>query len=306
MKYKVLYTVMSVEELHDMFRKMRDVVGENNKAKGWIDRIEDGKTVRTATYTTRNFCCSEKGAASRCEVSMSRLKDSGKAKAIMRDWTIPELQQKHRQIVNTYESDARKEIEDAIKDKRILSNYVLVKEAEELKQVHSLEIVSTHKDVVNPFLGIHQSSMNQVAIRLHCPKAITSTPNLGLCLTYMHEYDEVGEHVHSLHVDSIESDGMFARTDLQVGMRIYAIDGITFSSEEEGQGLLKSIKGRVTIWAATTPSRGTVYVIRRKNKDKSMQHTVFVPDETNTRVFTHCQSDYHIHTAYWIRDRYIQ
>jgi hypothetical protein len=32
MKYKVLYTVMSVEELHDMFRKMRDVVGENNKA----------------------------------------------------------------------------------------------------------------------------------------------------------------------------------------------------------------------------------------------------------------------------------
>ena len=91
MKDKALYNVMSPAELIQIFHDMRQIAKDNQAVLNWIDRIEEGKEIRTATYTTKNFCCSSKGATSRCEVSMSRLKRSGFAKAEMRSWTLTEL-----------------------------------------------------------------------------------------------------------------------------------------------------------------------------------------------------------------------
>ena len=111
MKYHVLYTVMTEEELSEYFVKMRDIVGGHVETTNWINRIEKGKESRTATYTTKFFICSNKGATSRCEVSMSRLKNHGTMKKEMRHFTLPELQNRHRQMVEDYKVKARKAVQ---------------------------------------------------------------------------------------------------------------------------------------------------------------------------------------------------
>lgn len=85
LRSQALYSVMSPARLTALFTTMREVVGENSGCLNWIKSVEEGKEQRTATYTTRNFCCSDKGAASRCEVSMSRLKNKGLVKSDMRN-----------------------------------------------------------------------------------------------------------------------------------------------------------------------------------------------------------------------------
>ena len=91
MKYHVLYTVMTEEELSEYFARMRDIIKGHVETRNWINHIEKGKESRTATYTTKFFICSNKGATSRCEVSMSRLKNHGTMKKEMRHFTLPEL-----------------------------------------------------------------------------------------------------------------------------------------------------------------------------------------------------------------------
>ena len=88
-------------------------------------------------------------------------------------------------------------------------------------------------------------------------------------------------------------------------MSIHIVNAKTFSSLEEGIELLKSVGGLFAILADTMPSIGTVYAIRRKS-EKKMEHTVFVPRPINKWYNQHSQSDFHMHTAFWIRDRYIQ
>jgi hypothetical protein len=68
--------------------------------------------------------------------------------------------------------------------------------------------------------------------------------------------------------------------------------------------LIKAVEGHFTISADTIPMMGTTYIICRK-KDKKMDRTVFIPDSANG-LAAHCQSDYHCHTSFWIRCRYIQ
>lgn len=121
LRSQALYSVMSPARLTALFTTMREVVGENSGCLNWIKSVEEGKEQRTATYTTRNFCCSDKGAASRCEVSMSRLKNKGLAKSDMRKWSLPELMNQYIQTDAAYVETAQKEIELAIKSRQPLS-----------------------------------------------------------------------------------------------------------------------------------------------------------------------------------------
>ena len=73
LKNKVLYNVLGEEGLSAVFAKMRSLVSsappanDTAEVERWIDRIDEGRTSRTATHTTKFFSCSEKGATSRCE-----------------------------------------------------------------------------------------------------------------------------------------------------------------------------------------------------------------------------------------------
>jgi hypothetical protein len=309
LKYSVLYLVHTPEELTDKFCEMRKLVGECNgeykELLSWIDRIEKGQEIRAATHTTKHFCCSLKGATSRCEVSMSKLKASGNAGSEMRKWSLPEIQHRHRRIVDDHETDAKKEIEAAIKEKRVLSNYVLEKELEELNHVGSLEMVEVKKNTPNPFHGVLQSSKKTFNIN------IERTPNasLGITLVYKRnvEKDPNREGLGSLEVIAIAPDSPCHQTQLQVGMLISKVNGETFASKEDGVNLINAAEGHFTVFADTVPMMGTVYTIQRKGKgdDQKMLRTVFIPDSTNG-LAPHCQSDYHCHTAFWIRCRYIQ
>eukprot|EP00956_Cyclotella_meneghiniana_P016184 scaffold25469_cov77-Cyclotella_meneghiniana.AAC.5 len=96
-------------------------------ASRWVARLTDGKQRCCATHTTMHFICLVKGATSRCEGSQSRLKGSGKLKSVMKNWnwTLPELQQRHLDIVNVYLVEAKEEIQKAIREKRQLSHFTL-------------------------------------------------------------------------------------------------------------------------------------------------------------------------------------
>ncbi len=298
LRSQVLYEVMDKEKLPQLFAKMREAADGQKGVINWIDRIEDGKEVRTATYTSERFICSVKGCTSRCEVSMTKLKNAGTNKAAMKNWTLPELQNRHRQLVESYEAQAMEEIKEAIKEKRVFSHYVLDKEKVELEHVPNLEIVSITADVVNPFHGVQQSSKKTVAFCLTRP---SKDCLLGLFLTFV----PFGEERVGARVDSIAESSVYAGTELRAGMIIHTVNRVTFSSQAIGLELLTSVEGRFTVFADTLPKRGTVYVIRRKS-DKKEQHTVFIPDAIPGGDNLHCQSSFHMHTGYWIRDRYSQ
>ena len=297
MKDKALYNVMSPAELIRIFCDMRQIANDNQAVLNWIDRIEEGKEIRTATYTTKNFCCSSKGATSRCEVSMSRLKRSGFAKAEMRSWTLAELFHRQMNIVQQYEHDAKVEMKEAIKNKTTLSEYVLKQEEDERNHINELRIVSYETNKKNPFHGIQQSSKDKITIRVYNKSGVPST--VGLSIKY-----EVYEGVHTLLVGAIDVTSMFAQTSLRIGMRIFEVNGNSFQADGNlDQELFTFKNGRLNISAFVPPSTGTVYIVGPKLADKShAKHTVYVPDDETM----HCQSDFHVHTVFWIRDRYIQ
>ena len=90
-----------------------------------------------------------------------------------------------------------------------------------------------------------------------------------------------------------------------VGISIHTVIVKTFSSLEEGIELLKSVDGLFAILVDTLHSIGTIRIIRRKS-DKKMKHTVFVPHPIDKGYNQHSQSDFYLHIAIWIRDRYKQ
>ena len=296
MKKLLLYSVMPEDELVILVDKMKTLVQGHQSTTNWVNRIGDAPEIRTATHTTKIFSCSEKGATSRCETSMTRLKMHGDLKAVMRKWTIPELQARHRQVVEDYEENARKGIKLAIKNGDVFSPYVVDKEAEELQHVQSLRIVDCTEDVSNPFHGVLQSSGKTIVINMNRPMDATS---LGLGIS-------VGESdgTFCLVVDLIYEGSLFEGSQLEAGMKITTINGEKFASRQEGVDMLKAVEGNFTIWVDTLPRKGMVYTIAHLTNDK-MERTVFIP-HLSGKYRHHCQSNFHVHTAFWIRDRYIQ
>lgn len=299
MKYNALYSVFSPpEELDEHLKKMLDVTEENDECKNWVKRIAKGKEIRTATHTTKLHICSLKGATSRCESSMTKLKAGGHLKAEMRKWTIPEVQHRHRTIVENYLQDARKEMERAIKERRVFSNYVLELEKEELDHIHSLQVTATVENVPNPFHGMQQSSPNTIAIRGDRMNA----EELGLTIE-----DKKDGDFYTFDVVKVSDGSVFKNTSLRAGMIIHTINGERWTTKEAGLNLIKSIKGRYCLLVDTVPSTGTVYTICRKVSvgGNKMERQVFIPNPIADDDTPHCQSNYHCHTSYFIRDRYI-
>jgi hypothetical protein len=111
---------------------------------------------------------------------MSRLKGTGRRKAQMRKWRLPELQHRHREIVESYMQTAKQEIEAAIKTKQVFSNYVLEKESDEFKYIPDLNVlVSKIENAPNPFFGLSQSSKKgTITINIERP-----LPNVSLGIT---------------------------------------------------------------------------------------------------------------------------
>ena len=105
------------------------------------------------------------------------LKDGGTMKKKMKHFTLPELQERHHQMLQAYEFRARPEIKQAIKERRLLPMYVLDIEADEMKKLVSLEIVSITPEVSNPFHGVLQSSKERILIHAERPKGVDT---LGL------------------------------------------------------------------------------------------------------------------------------
>lgn len=295
-KQRALYNVMPESQLDEVLQDMADLATPSPAASTWVARLTDGKQRCCATYTTKYFICSIKGATSRCEQCQSRLKGAGTLKKVMKNWTLPELQERHLNIVNTYVIEAKEEIQKAIRMKRQLSEYVLEVEKEELNHVASLVILSKEDNVTNPFHGKLASSKGFVPIYAH--KTNIDSP-IGLTLTTMSQSN-------SLLVAAISDDSIFINTGLHVGMSVSAIHGMTFTSLDDGLKLLEEMKpGWFRVIANTVPSVGTLYeVSHRTRSDK--KHKVFIPNKTTTGTFHHCQSDYRAHTTFWVRCRYIQ
>jgi hypothetical protein len=296
LKNKVMYGVHVQEVLTGLFAKMREVISQSlpiqtadskkastnpkkastgrqkswgdthcKQALKWIDRMEKGQATRTATHTTKHFCCSDKGATSRCEVGMSRLKGAGKRKAKMRKWRLPELQRRHREYVENYMQTAKK------------------------------------------FFGVSQSSKREtIVINIERP---STNGALGITVVYKEVSNEVSETegLGRLEVTAIAPESPCHNSKLQIGMMIQAVNGDTFSSQEDGLRLISTVQGHFTLLADTVPLLGTTYKICDRN-DASMEHTVFIPDSTQNGVAVspHCQSDFHVHTSFLARDRFIQ
>ena len=291
LKNNVLYQFLSDEELNSAFAEMRAIAGDNVSLMNWIKRIDHGRTLRTATYTTKVFSCSPKGALSRCEQSMSRLKGKGLLKSEMKNWSLAELQNRHTRIVDDYTAKITTEIEAAIRKEYDLSAYVTDWENEERLLANDLEVVTVTENAPNPFHLMQSTRREKVTINMERPDNVAQ---LGLTLS------------RNLEVLSIADNSFFRGSMLEVGMRIYAVNGQTITSFNEGVELIKSTAGefRLLVEKKSSIAIGTVYTIQRKGKgdDKKMLCTVFIPDSDDL----HCQSDFHVHTCSWIRCRYIQ
>mmetsp|Transcript_18545 Transcript_18545/g.30375 ORF Transcript_18545/g.30375 Transcript_18545/m.30375 type:complete len:375 (+) Transcript_18545:446-1570(+) len=125
--------------------------------------------------------------------------------------------------------------------------------------------------------------------------------NFGLTLRFCSAAEEL---CPNLHVDAIMEGSICQGSMLEVGMRIYKVNGKSFSTFQEGLALMKSADGQLSLTVEKPPSIGTVYTIQRKGKgeEQKMLRTVFIPDSDDL----HCQSNYHVHTCSFIRCRYIQ
>lgn len=299
MKSKVLYHVFAPEaKLDELLSDFTTTVQGHKEMTNWVKRIEEGKMIRTATHSTKFFSVSAKGATSRNESAMSRLKASGNLKAEMRHWSLGELQARHSRLVANYIVDATEEMKDAIKEGRVFSKYVSDIEDEERRHTDNLIVTEETPNVSNPFHGVQQSSRNAITISVHC---LSEQNDHGLELL-----PHVVDSVCTLTVQGIAQDSMFVGSALKVGMSIHTVNGQTFNGEDEDRCLLTPLNGRLDVLAYTVPSIGTVYTISRKSGLK-MERTVFIPDATGNENRTlHCQSSFHVHTAFFVRCRYIQ
>jgi len=86
LKYKALYSPMSPDRLNEVFDEMRKSVHGHVAITNWINRIQGGKEKRCATYTTKHFICSSKGATSQYGSAMTKMKSGGTMKKEMRHW----------------------------------------------------------------------------------------------------------------------------------------------------------------------------------------------------------------------------
>lgn len=169
MKSKVLYHVFAPEtKLDELLSDFTTTVQGHKEMTNWVKRIEEGKTIRTATHSTKFFSVSAKGATSRNESAMSRLKASGNLKAEMRHWSLGELQARHCRLVDNYIVEATEEMKDAIKEGRVFSKYVSDIEDEERRHTDNLIVTEETHNVSNPFHGVQQSSRNAITISVHC------------------------------------------------------------------------------------------------------------------------------------------
>ena len=142
LKCKVLYQVLSLEKLDSVISEMRVLACDNVALMNWINRIDKGRTLRTATYTAEFFLCSDKASMSRCEQSISRLKGSGEKKSKKENVDARRVAASTCADCQRLRATIMKEIEDAIREKCELSHYVLDWETKERPRADGLEIVT--------------------------------------------------------------------------------------------------------------------------------------------------------------------
>ena len=301
---RVLYNVMPEADLDCLITEMRELAVGSTAAINWVDHISNFREKCCATHTTSFFICSEKGATSRCESCQSRLKARGTIKANMRHWTLAELLDRHHNCVDEYLADAKADIENAIQQKRHLSDYVLDVEKEELNHVADLKVIACETNVVNPFHGVLRSSKSSIPI--YAFKLVGET-SLGLSVKAATEKNDDGDMVFKgLLVVSISKDSTFAGTNLHDGMIIHSVDGNPVENYEHGLELFRNVNpGWFRVMVLTVPSIGSYYTVCRKSNNGGKVN-VFIPNKNSRGTFSQCQSDFHIHTAYWARCRNIQ
>ena len=112
---------------------------------------------------------------------------------------------------------------------------VLDIEADEMKKLVSLEIVSITPEVSNPFHGVLQSSKERILIHAERPKGVDT---LGLMVQNC-TVENIG---YTLEVFDILPGSPFLRTDLKVGMKIYEVNKERFDTAIEGMLLLQKVK----------------------------------------------------------------
>jgi hypothetical protein len=168
-------------------------------------------------------------------------------------------------------------------------------EDEEHKHLSNMEIVSSEDNVNNPFHGVLQSS--KASLRIYAYKQ-HEVMLFGLKLKEI-------TGVEGVVVDYIDKDSIFADTILHVGMTITEVMGVPINSAKHFVDAIGEHTGWFHCVASTVPSVGKLFIIRRKN-DKKGEHKVFIPDKNSTGTYNHAQSDFHIHTGYFMRCRYIQ
>jgi len=134
--------------------------------------------------------------------------------------------------VCNYETEVTEEIEDAIKVKRDLSRYVLDWESVERTRADGLEIVTTMEGAPNPF-RLQSTKRVMQEINLERPEGNT---NFGLTLTLCNTTEEL---CPNLHVKAIKEGSFCQSSMLEVGMRIYKVNGKSFSTFAEGVELMK-------------------------------------------------------------------
>ena len=157
------------------------IAGDNDSLMNWIKRIDEGRTLRTATYTTKFFLCSPKRTMSRCEQSMSRRKGKSLMKGKMKKWMLADLQKKHERIVNDYMTTIIIETEDAICKKYDLSAYLTDWEKEDMPLAHDLEIVTVTENAPNPFHLMQSTRREIVTINMERLEGLAR--RLGLTLS---------------------------------------------------------------------------------------------------------------------------
>eukprot|EP00956_Cyclotella_meneghiniana_P016185 scaffold25469_cov77-Cyclotella_meneghiniana.AAC.6 len=112
---------------------------------------------------------------------------------------------------------------------------------------------------------------------------------------------------NSLLVTATSDDSIFVNTGLYVGMSISVINGTTLDSLEDGLQMLMLADmkpGWFHVIAKTVPSIGTLYEV--SHRFSGMLRQVFIPNKKRNSTLHHCQSNYHIHTTFWVRRRYVQ
>ena len=137
-----LYDVMEPSELDDLLERMLNYTGDSfPRANNWILTLLENKEKRCATFTTRHFICSEKGATSRCESLMSTYKNGGDLKKKMRDWSFAESADKHEKDVKNYVAKATDALKEAILNEDTLAKTIRDKEECEQKLSQDLCIL---------------------------------------------------------------------------------------------------------------------------------------------------------------------